>query len=166
MNKQITSQQLSDALEKQGALTGDPGTCFVCEDMPVFKLDDKGRLMQACTRASHGIHKRFERANRAMMKIVAVVGGGDSDVCPDCGGKGWFEYDDPSAIRNRVLSKVCGIFRGVQLPSHDKMLTADRLRATLGSYCMDSLPSESVTDQTPGPAGKGDPGRAVLSNKQ
>lgn len=164
-NREITSEQLAQALDNPRSLVGEPNTCFICEKMTVFKIDEDGKFMQACTRSNHGVHRRFEKANRAMQQFFAAVGSTVSVECPDCGGSGWFAYDDPNAIRNRVLSNLCGIFRGIKLPHQTKELTVDRLRDTLESCFIGSLPSEPVTDP-PDPIGTGDPDRVDLFPKQ
>lgn len=109
---------------------------FACEDMPVFRIHD-GIVHQACTRSIHGVHRRYRQAANA---LEAMVGKVEQDKCPDCDGTGWLPADSPGAARNRILSIVCGVFRGIKLPVDQERLTGDDLVATLGGQFGRSFP--------------------------
>jgi len=163
---QITPTQVARALMgKDLSFATGKNVRFRCDDLNIFKVDDNGTLFQACTRAGHGIHKRFKDAEVAMALLVSRTPQELDEVCPECGGSGWVDFGSYQAIQSRVLSVLCKIFRGIELPIKQEELTTEILQDTLESCFTGTLPSEPVTDP-PNPAGTSDPGRVILPKEE
>ena len=145
--KQISSEQLERAFEDPTVLEGEPGTCFICEDMRVLLFDEDGKFMQACTRSIHGTHKRFSGAERALAQLSACTSKVFDVKCQDCDGEGWVDFVHPDAIRNRVLAIFLGIFRGIKLSGPVEGLTAKQLLGTLETSCVGATSREPANHQ-------------------
>lgn len=136
---EITPKNVLDILKDTEVaydLTNCHDAVLVCEEMPVFRIKD-GAVEQACTRSIHGVHRRYKAAARALEKVIWNT---EQPECPDCGGSGWLSIDTNGAARNRVLSVVCGVFRGIQLPRSPDCLTGEELVANLKGQFADLSP--------------------------
>jgi hypothetical protein len=136
---EITPQNVLDILKDTEVaydLTNCHDAVLVCEEMPVFRIKD-GNVEQACTRTSHGVHRSYKKALRALEELVGKI---EQEECPDCGGSGWLPVETQGAVRNRVLSVICGVFRGIQLPRKADCLTAEELVANLKGQFADLSP--------------------------